>query len=139
MDTMYERMLDKSVQPTPAEMARFCGENGKRFLALNDWLSATFSTKQAVVFPYGNSYGWGIAHKKNTNLMCNVFAEKHAFTVMMRLTDTQWESVYETAQEPMRRCIEGRYPCGNGGWIHYRVTCAADLCDIQRALTLRCS
>ncbi|MCX4316864.1 MAG: hypothetical protein OSJ52_09555 [Lachnospiraceae bacterium] len=35
---------------------------------------------------------WIIILKKK--LLCNIFAEAGAFTVMMRLTDAQYETVY---------------------------------------------
>lgn len=74
---MYERMLDKQVEPTIEEMTKFCGENAEWFSLLNDWMTATFGTEQKVVFLYGNNYGWGIAHRKKNKLMCNIFAENN--------------------------------------------------------------
>lgn len=91
---MYERMLDKQVVPTVEEMTAYCSENAECFSMINDWLTAAFHTEQKVVFPYGNKYGWGIGHYKKKKLMCNIFAEAGAFTVMMRLADAQYETVY---------------------------------------------
>ena len=67
---MYERMLNKQAMPTIEEMAEFCGENSEEFSLLNEWLVATFNTEQKIVFPYGNKYGWGVAHKKKNKLIC---------------------------------------------------------------------
>lgn len=83
---MYERMLNKQEMPSIEEMTEFCGENAERFSLLNEWLTDTFHTGKNVVFPYGNSYGWGVAHRKKNKLICNVFAEENAFTVMMPLS-----------------------------------------------------
>lgn len=52
---MYERMLNKQVEPTVAEMTTYCAENAERFSTINDWLTTTFSTEQKVVFPYGET------------------------------------------------------------------------------------
>ena len=46
---MYERMLNKTEEPTIAEMTAYCGENGGFFTSLNEWLSQTFATEQKVV------------------------------------------------------------------------------------------
>ena len=135
---MYERMLDKQVKPTLEEMTAFCGENGARFCALNEWLAKTFGTEQQVVFPYGNHYGWGIAHRKKNKLMCNVFAEKNAFTVMMRLSEKQYKSVYDQLNKYTQEYIDGSYPCGDGGWIQYRVSCQEHFSDIQVLLGVKC-
>ena len=121
--TMYERMLDKKVTPTIADMTAFCGENAELFTLFNEWLSETYATVQKVVFPYGNHYGWGIAHRNKQKLLCNIFAEDNAFTVMVRLSDKQFEAVYNQVQKYTREYIDHRYPCGDGGWIQYRITC----------------
>lgn len=92
-----------------------------------------------MVFPYGNSYGWGIAHRKKDKLMCNVFAEDNAFTVMVKLSEKQCKIVYEQLQKYTKEQIDNKYPCGDGGWIHYRVTCKEHLKDIQKILSVRCS
>lgn len=136
---MYERMLNKQVTPTMEELTEFCGENAQRFTLLNQWLTSDFDTEQKIVFPYGNKYGWGIAHKKKNKLMCNIFAEADAFTVMMRLSDKQYKIVYDQLQKYTQECIDNKYPCGDGGWIHYRVTCAEHFNDIQKLLSIKCS
>lgn len=134
---MYERMLNKKAEPTIEEMTAFCGENAGRFSLLNQWLTNTFATEQRVVFPYGNRYGWGIAHRKKNKLVCHIFAEDNAFTVMMRLSDRQYESVYAQLEKYTQDYINNKYPCGDGGWIHYRVTCEENLHDIKVLLMMK--
>lgn len=136
---MYERMLNKQVTPTIEEMTEFCGENAERFSLLNEWLTSAFHTEQKIVFPYGNKYGWGIAHKKKNKLICNIFAEDNAFTVMMRLPDQQYNTVYGELQKYVQEHIDNKYPCGDGGWIHYRVTCGEHFDDIKTLLSVKCS
>lgn len=134
---MHQRMLNKQEEPTIAQMKAYCGSCADLFTQLNDWLSGTFSTSQSVTFPYGNKYGWGIAHRKNKKLICHVFAEENAFTVMMRLSNKQFDSIYDKVQTSTREQIDHKYPCGDGGWIHYRVTCREQLEDIQTLLTAK--
>ncbi len=136
---MYERMLNRQEKPTPADMTAFCGGTGQWFARINEWLSQTYGTEQHITFPYGNKYGWGIAHRRKQKLLCNIFAERGGFTIMVRLSDAQFQSVYESLQTYARQYIDNRYPCGDGGWIHYRVTCEAQIGDIQTILAVRCS
>lgn len=91
---MYERMLDKQNKPSIDEMKEYCGDAAQLFVSLNEWLSTAYQTTQEQSFPYGNQYGWAITHRKKKKLMCHVFAECNAFTVMMRLSDTQCKAVY---------------------------------------------
>lgn len=136
---MYERMLNKQEEPTQAQMTAHCGTCAELFACLNEWLSSTYGTIQEVTFPYGNQYGWGIAHRKNKKLICHVFAEENAFTVMMRLSDKQFNFIYDKVQANTQEQIDHKYPCGNGGWLHYRVTCKEQFDDIQTLLTIKCT
>lgn len=135
---MYERMLNKEECPTLEKMAETCGEAGERFYALNAWLSQCCQTVQEITFPYGRHYGWGVAHRIKRKLVCHVFAEQGAFTVMMRLADTQFAGVMDKVRADTRKLIENRYPCGDGGWIHLRVTEDEQFADIQLLLSEKC-
>lgn len=136
---MYERMLNKQEMPEVDDMAVYCGETAGLFVMLNEWLRETYGTVQKVTFPYGNRYGWGIAHRIKKTLVCNIFPEKNAFTVMMRLSDAQFASEYENVQTYTKEYMDHKYPCGDGGWIHYRVTCEEHLNDIKKLLAVKCS
>lgn len=134
---MYERMLNKQITPSIGEMTAYCAENAERFSLLNNWLTADFGTEQKIVFPYGNSYGWGIGHYRKKKLICNIFAEAGAFTVMTRLTDAQYEKIYDNLTKYTQDYIDNKYPCGSGGWIHYRVICLEHFEDIKKLLELK--
>ena len=136
---MYERMLDKLTMPTVEEMIKYCGENAELFSELNEYMTTTFETEQKVVFPYGNKYGWGIGHYKKKKLMCNIFAEVGAFTVMVRLTNAQYGAIYDSLEKYTQEYIDNKYPCGDGGWIHYRITCKEHFEDIKKVLGVKCS
>ena len=135
---MFERMLEKDKKPSLDELAGYCGENGARFRALNDHLSAQYATTQEIRFPYGNRYGWCVTHRKGKKLICDVFAEAGAFTVMLRLSDRQFAAVSPVLQADTQREIDNRYPCGDGGWLHYRVTDDQRQRDIERLLREKC-
>lgn len=136
---MYERMLNKDAMPTAAEMAAYCAQTAAWFIQLNEWLSQVYSTTQNIVFPYGNHYGWCISHRKKKKLLCNIFAEKNAFTVMMRLSDEQFAIVYGQVQAYTQAYIDNCYSCGDGGWIQYRVTCEDHFDDIRKLLEVKCA
>ncbi len=136
---MHERMLNKQITPSVGEMTDYCKESGALFTELNAWLTDTFQTEQKVVFPYGNSYGWGIAHRIKSKLICNVFAEDGSFTVMVRLSDTAFEQIYDKLNQYSKELIDNKYPCGDGGWIQYRVTSREQLYEIQSILAAKCT
>ena len=92
---MYERMLDKQHKPTFSELEAYCAGASQLFVRLNNWISMNLSTEKKIVFPYGKSYGWGVAHRKKTQLICNIFVEDNAFCVMVRLSNKQFAAHYE--------------------------------------------
>lgn len=136
---MYERMLDKQNEPSMTEMTAYCGETAELFTWLNEWLSETYHTERKTAFPYGNHYGWCIAYRNKKKLICNIFAKSNSFTVMIRLSNKQLESVYGQMSKYTQEYIHNKYPCGDGGWIQYRVTCKEHFDDIQKLLSVRCS
>ena len=135
---MYERMLNKSEAPTIDAMAAYCGAAAAMFTELNERMSAEYGTAQTIVFPYGNNYGWGVSHKRKGSLVCNVFPENGAFTVMLRMTNAQFMSVYDRLGDYARNNIDNKYPCNDGGWIHHRVTCKEEFADILALLSVKC-
>lgn len=136
---MYERMFNKKESPSMEEMTAFCSGRAEGFSLLNQWLISHFKTEWKIVFPYGSHYGWAIAHKRKNKLICNIFPENGAFTVMIRLSNTQYKAVYEELHSYTQECINRKYPCGDGGWIQYRVLCSEHFEDIQKLLSIKCS
>ncbi len=131
---MSERMLDKSVNPQYSDLVGFCGTQGEMFDRFNDWVRTKFKTDAEIKFPYGNSYGWCVSHHKKSKLVCNVFPEKDAFSVMVRKTNKQFSEVYDKVSEQAKEVIDNKYPCNDGGWIHLRVTDEASYADIVKIM-----
>ena len=134
---MYERMLNKSVRPTYEEMAEYCGKRREEFIAFNLFLSDALGTVSEIRFPYGNSYGWSVTHRYGRKLICDVFAEADAFNIMLRLSNKAFDNAYPSLGEYARQCVDAKYPCGDGGWLHYRVAEPEQLEDIKRLAALK--
>ena len=132
-------MLDKSNKPALKDMQDFCGEAAAILDEINTWVALTFQTDIQTKFPYGNKYGWCQAHYVKAKLICNVFAEAGAVCVMFRLTDKQFAAVREQVGENTRLAIDQRSPCGDGGWLHYRVTETYQLQDLKYMLSQKLS
>ena len=60
-------------------------------------------------------------HRKGTKHICDVFPEKGALVLMLRLSNADFEAVYLSLGDAARRAVDERYPCGEGGWIHLRI------------------
>lgn len=134
---MYERMLNKLEKPTSSDLNQYCGSTSEMFQTLNSFLTNDYKTTQEIRFPYGKDYGWCITHRKGKKLVCDIFAEVDAFTIMLRLSNEQFDEVYNGLQPYAKQLIDNKYPCGGGGWIYYRVTSVETLNDIKTLLTIK--
>lgn len=134
---MYERMLDKQHTPSFEEFAQHCGERRELLESINDYLTDKLYAESILRFPYGNSYGWGIKYSIKSKHICDLFAETDAFTVMLRLTNVQYARAYDCLTDYGRELIDNKYPCGEGGWIHYRVLTEQQAEDVKRLLSIK--
>lgn len=135
---MYERMLDKQTPPSREEFAAYCGESQGRLLQLHGFLTQNLGLSAQLRFPYGNSYGWAMKYAKKSKHICDVFAEQGAFTVMIRLSGEQLVACKAQVSPHGQTLIDGSYPCGDGGWLHYRVLQPDHLADVVQMLGTKC-
>ena len=134
---MYERMLDKSIRPDISQLVEWCGTSGMLFTDLVRFMAEEICAQSEIRFPYGKNYGWCITFRRKKRLFCDVFAECGALNVMLRLSDDSFYKPYPFLLEYTQKQIDARYPCGDGGWIHYRVTNKEHLDDIKKLLALK--
>jgi len=118
---MYERLLDKTIAPAFEDLIAYSGERGELWLALDTHMRDVFMAQRQIRFPYGNHYGWSCKYSVKGKHICDVFAENGAFAVHGRMSDAQIASVYDRLSEYAQRVCGGKYPCGGGGWLTYRV------------------
>lgn len=45
---MFERMLDKSINPQYSDLVGFCGTQGEMFDRFNDWVRTNFETDAEI-------------------------------------------------------------------------------------------
>ena len=134
---MYERMLDKQQEPTYEEFIEYCGKCKNLFEKVDVFLMEELKIEKLMRFPYGNSYGWGMKYFIKNKHVCDIFDEKDAFTIMLRLTDTKFEKIYNEVAPYTRECIDNKYRCGSWGWIHYRVLTEQNLEDVKKMLQIK--
>lgn len=134
---MYERMLDKSARPTLEQMTAYCGEAGPWYQRLCSFLEGQAEIEGEIRFPYGNHYGWGVSYRRGKKLICTLFCEDGAFTMMLRLSNAQYAAVYDKLSAGAQQVVDARYPCSDGGWIHLRVLGQTQFEDAKKLLSLK--
>jgi len=138
---MYERLLNKDIPPTPNEILQHIGaESNSLLIALEKLLCERYSIIKELKFPFGNSYGWGFKYSHKTKHLCYVFFEKNAISVTVQIGNNDVSKLNEqldTFLPKTRKLWATRYPCGNGGWIHYRVISNDELMDILSLIAIK--
>ena len=138
---MYERMLDKLKEPSIAEIHEYIGENSLLLLnTFEETLKQRYELKRDLKFPFGNNYGWGFKYSHKTKHLCYVFFEKDAITIMLQIGGNLVGKIEKVLPECLPKTEDywnNRYPCGEGGWIHYRVLNGDELNDVIKLLAIK--
>lgn len=138
---MYERMLNKSKEPSITEIYEYIGESS--FLLLNTFeetMKQRYDLKRDLKFPFGNNYGWGYKYSHKTKHLCYVFFEKNAITIQLQIGGNLVQKLEKVLPECLQKTKDywnNRYPCSEGGWIHYRVLNGEELNDVIRLLAIK--
>ena len=136
---MYERLLDKSNEPTAEQVKEYLGsESYERLSEFEEYLQTHYQLSKEMRFPFGNNYGWGYKYSHKTLHLCYAFFEAGVFTVTLQIGDKQVHSVEDmmnTLSPKAHELWANRYPCGeHGGWIHYRILGGEDLSDVYKLI-----
>lgn len=134
---MYERMLDKQTTPSFNDLLAYCGESSSLLELLDEWIKSQYAAQTQIRFPYGKNYGWSIKYSKGNKHICDIFAENGAFTLFMKISDKAFGSVQHDLSDYSKKVYESKYPCGDGGWIRYRITAKVHIEDAQKFILAR--
>lgn len=134
---MYERMLDKNLNPSFDDLINFSGKAGSLWIEIDQWLKSEFELQSTIRFPYGNNYGWGIKYYKGSKHICDIFAENNAFTVFTRINNKAFITIQNNLSVHSIEIYEKKYLCGDGGWINYRILSVEHLGEIKKILSAK--
>lgn len=58
---------------------------------------------------------------------------------MIRLFNRQYDTIYQSLQNYEQQIVNHKYPCSDGGWIHYRIIGKEHMDDIEKMIDIKCS
>ena len=134
---MYERMLNKQEIPTFDDMLRYCAESGALWTELETYLQDEFNASNLIRFPYGKNYGWSKKYYIKNKHICDVFAENGAFTVFFKMAGHAMKHIYDDVSDYAQAGLGDTYPCGEGGWLRFRVLEREHLTDLKKLLRIK--
>jgi hypothetical protein len=134
-------MLDKNVIPDLKDIGSFIGDESlSNFNRLDIFLNRNYELTKEIKFPFGNDYGWAYKYSVKGKLLCYLFFEKGSFTVTITIGKNEVPKLNKSLPDFLPKTKElwsNRYPCGEGGWIHYRVLNENELTDIQSLIAIK--
>jgi hypothetical protein len=138
---MYERMLDKGNPPTEENIAETIGaESARRLEEIEGVLKERYRLVRELKFPFGDNYGWGYKYGHGQKHLFYLFFERGAITATIQIGGKDAEKL-EHAQGGMlprtRELWANRYPCGNGGWVHYRILEDEEIPDVLALIAIK--
>lgn len=131
---MYERMLNKQIVPSFDDLLNYSSDCADLWRELDKWLKNEYSIQTQIRFPYGNKYGWSVKYSYKSKHICDVFAEKDAFTAFFRISNDAMEKIFNQLNEYTKSLWENKYSCGEGGWLHFRILTNENLCDLKKII-----
>ena len=134
---MYERLLDKLLCPTFDDLLLYSDVCGVFWLELDAYLVDGFSAQRQIRFPYGNKYGWSCKYSVKKRHICDIFAENGAFALHFRVENDRLHFIYDGLSLYAKAVCDDKYPCGEGGWLTYRVCSAEHVSDAKKLLALK--
>jgi hypothetical protein len=139
---MYERMMDKTNQPTDAEMIDFIGQPvAEAWTALRGFLVETYDIVP-ICNSGGKKYGWNLQYRIGGRPLCETYPEHGSFTALVILGKADLEQALERLEAfgpTVHKALVESPRYHDGCWMYIRVadplTCRQDVQDIEQ-LTL---
>ncbi len=141
---MHERMMDKSAQPSDAEMAQWIGlPLAEEWTALRKFLEATYGI-DPVFNSGGKRYGWNLQYRKGGRPLCELYPEQGSFTVLVILGKVELDQAMERMETfgvLVRQALTETPRFHDGCWMYIRVsdplTCPGDVQDLEQLVMIK--
>lgn len=141
---MYERMMDKSVQPSDDDMVNWIGQPlAEEWIALRRFLAETYNI--APIFNSGGKrYGWNLQYRIGGRPLCEMYPEHGSFTTLVILGKVELGQAMEqieTFGSIVQQALTETPRFHDGCWMYIRLsdsrTCQKDVQDIEELILLK--
>ncbi len=141
---MYERLMDKTRQPSDMEMIEAIGQPiAGAWTALRRFLVETYSIVP-VFNSGGKKYGWNLQHRIGGRPLCEMYPEHGSFTALVVLGKAELDQALErieTFGPTVRKALVESPRYHDGCWMYIRVsdslTCQQDVQDIEQLILIK--
>jgi hypothetical protein len=141
---MHERLLDKTAQPSEAEMLNVITPPiAEAWTALRQFLVETYAI--APIFNSGGKkYGWNLQYRLSGRPLCEIYPEHGSFTALVILGQVELAQALErleTFGPLVQKALTESPRFHDGCWMYIRVsdplTCQPDVRDIEQLILIK--
>ena len=105
---MYERMLNKKLKPTNAQIDDTLGQEAvKRLESLETFLTEHYGMGREIVFPFGNRYGWGYKYSQELWQKRYPCGERGGWLHYRVLSDEELQDVFSLIKAKVKPACKG--------------------------------
>lgn len=141
---MYERMMDKSTQPSDEDMINWIGQPiAGEWIALRRFLAETYEIVP-IFNSGGKRYGWNLQYRLGGRPLCEMYPEHGSFTALVILGKDELGQAVDRIEifgPIVRQAVEESPRYHDGCWMYIRVsdsrTCHQDVEDIEELILIK--
>ena len=141
---MYERMMDKTAQPSDEDMINWIGQPiAQEWIALRGYLAETYDIVP-IFNSGGKRYGWNLQYRIGGRPLCEMYPEHGSFTALVILGKVELDQAMERIETffPIVQQALAKTPRYHDGcWMYIRVsdslTCHQDVQDIEELILIK--
>jgi hypothetical protein len=135
----YERMLDKTNQPSEEDILTTLAEAKDNWLDLRAYIEAHYPFTPELKF-FAKKYGWTVRYARKGKTLCYLFPEKGAFSALVILGCKETERAlaqFDELSQSTRQVFEDTPQLHDGRWLWVRVTSTTEVEDIKKLLSFK--
>jgi hypothetical protein len=141
---MHERMMDRTTQPSNAEMIDWIGPPlAEGWTALRRFLAETYAIAP-IYDPGGKKYGWNVQYRIGRRPLCEMYPERGSFTALVILGKAELAQAMERTEAygaVVRQALAETPRYHDGCWMYIRVsdplTWPQDVQDIEELVLIK--
>ena len=140
MNDQYQRMLDKTVEPTEEDMLKTIGTQASgAWKDIHAFLRANYD-HVPVKRHWGKKHGWAIQYRKSNKTLATLAPETGAFTALLIFGKKEVEKIAlqkDQISPAMMEMIDNTTQLHDGKWVFIRLIDDTYVDDIKKLISIK--
>lgn len=117
------------------DLLDYCGEVKYSWLELESLIGRDYDYYKTVI--NSNREGWGVKYTIGSRCLCYIHPENDGIIIFFHIRTDTIEKIKDQLSEYALLVWENAYPCGDGGWIRYKLTNYTQIPEVHKLLNYK--